>query len=70
MVWCGYPQPRTGAPPFRIMDTFWMCVDPMAGYSFDSLVRSKIEERRKEGAGSMKVIGKKALSIDNYVLTI
>ncbi|KAF4957154.1 hypothetical protein FSARC_11363, partial [Fusarium sarcochroum] len=57
MVWCGYPQLRTGAPPFRINEPFWMCLEPTSDtHWFDSLVVSKIGEARKRGRGGMVTI--------------
>lgn len=59
MAWCGYPELRTGAPPFTINEPFWMCLDPKRDlHWFDSLVVSKIGEARKRGRGGMVIICK------------
>ncbi|KAF4496656.1 hypothetical protein FAGAP_7198, partial [Fusarium agapanthi] len=56
VVWCGYPYPRTGEPPFQPISTFWMCLEPSPQRkAFDDLIISKIGEERKKVQGRMIV---------------
>ncbi|KAF5725131.1 nadph oxidase [Fusarium mundagurra] len=56
VVWCGYPYPRTGEPPFQPISTFWMCLEPSPQRkAFDDLIISKIGEERKKLQGRMMV---------------
>ncbi|SCO07034.1 uncharacterized protein FFB20_12755 [Fusarium fujikuroi] len=56
VVWCGYPYPRTGKPPFQPISTFWMCLEPSPQRkAFDDLIVSKIGEERKKLQGRMMV---------------
>lgn len=65
MTWCGYPQLRSGVPPFKINEPFWMCLEPKKdSLWFDSLVVSKIAEARKRGRGGMAIISKLSSECD------
>ncbi|KAK5997512.1 hypothetical protein PT974_02875 [Cladobotryum mycophilum] len=55
VVWCGFPQPRTGHAPFK-ESPFWMCMNPTPSRSFDGLIVSKLKEERRRLAGSLAVI--------------
>ncbi|KAF4448265.1 hypothetical protein F53441_8299 [Fusarium austroafricanum] len=57
VVWCGYPFPKTGEPPFELESTFWMCLEPSPQRkAFDDLIISKIGEERKKLQGRMMVL--------------
>lgn len=57
MVWCRYPDLRTGHDPFDLRSRFWMCLDSSATPSFEKLIPIKIKEERLRMAGRMTVFG-------------
>ncbi|KAL6887155.1 hypothetical protein HDV57DRAFT_488156 [Trichoderma longibrachiatum] len=54
VVWCGYPYPRNGGPPFD-QSRHWLCLDPVPSRSFDDIISSQISEERRRLAGSLLV---------------
>ncbi|KID85997.1 hypothetical protein MGU_06914 [Metarhizium guizhouense ARSEF 977] len=55
VVWCRYPDLRTGHDPFDLRSRFWMCLDSSATPSFEKLIPIKIKEERFRMAGRMTV---------------
>ncbi|KAF3060547.1 hypothetical protein CFAM422_011315 [Trichoderma lentiforme] len=54
VVWCGYPCPRNGNPPFEL-SRYWQCMDPDTTRSFEDVVSKRIGEERQQLSGSFIV---------------
>ena len=57
MVWCRYPDLRTGHDPFNLGSRFWMCLDSSTTPSFEKLIPTKIQEERSRMSGRIAVLG-------------
>ncbi|KAL7905999.1 hypothetical protein GGI35DRAFT_488223 [Trichoderma velutinum] len=54
VVWCGYPCPRNGSPPFKL-SAFWRCMDPDPSLSFEDNISKRISEERQQLSGNFIV---------------
>ncbi|KAL6695126.1 hypothetical protein J3F84DRAFT_395351 [Trichoderma pleuroticola] len=54
VVWCGYPCPRNGNPPFEL-SRYWQCMDPDPTRSFEDIISKRISEERQQLSGSFIV---------------
>lgn len=67
MVWCRYPDLRTGHDPFDLGSRFWMCLDSSATPSFEKLIPIKIKEERLRMAGRMTVFGMQVPELCSFI---